>query len=225
VEGIVIRGDVATDPLQSGAIEPGEGKGEAGPEFFLELGEHGLHRHDEDAPALAALDQLGEKDAALDRFPQTDGISNEDALAGLGEGEGGGLELEGKHVHGPLMAEVNGCVARRGRPEMRLEHEPGRAVKGAGVGYSPCQAGVNDLDFAIGLLDVAEETSLFPLNEGGKADHGEHFTTRRGAVDVPDQPLFVSDRDPRAGSELDDGRGGHGLVDCSHDGEGCKPGI
>ena len=42
-----------------------------------------LHGQDQDTAAAAPLDQLGEKDAALDRLSEANGVGDQDALAGL----------------------------------------------------------------------------------------------------------------------------------------------
>jgi hypothetical protein len=72
----------------------------------LKLGEHGLNGDNQDAPATAAFDEFGEKDAAFYRFPETNGVRDEEALAGLGEGEERWVELVGEHVHGSPVAKV-----------------------------------------------------------------------------------------------------------------------
>ena len=61
----------------------------------MELRHHTLGRDDQDALALAAVDELAEQDADLDGLPESDGVGNEDALPGLLESKQGRLQLVG----------------------------------------------------------------------------------------------------------------------------------
>jgi hypothetical protein len=91
LEGILAGGNPAAEALDSGGIEADQGDGEAGPELLLELEQHALHHHDQDAAAPASLDQLGEQDASLQGLAQADPVGDQDAGAESFQGSGGGL--------------------------------------------------------------------------------------------------------------------------------------
>ena len=57
------------------------------------------------------------------RHGETDGIGNENALAGLPEGAGSGMQLVGSGVHGPPVAYVDPFVGGRGPPQEALKEK------------------------------------------------------------------------------------------------------
>ena len=70
VERVSVGRDASADAVDADGIEAYEWDGEPRPQFLLELGHHALHRHDQDAFAAAAFDQLAQEDADLDGFPR-----------------------------------------------------------------------------------------------------------------------------------------------------------
>jgi hypothetical protein len=199
VERVVVRGDVPAHFLEAGGIKAGERDGEAGPDFLLKLGQHGLDGDDQDAAAPAAFAQLGEQDPAFDGFPETDSIGDEEALAGLGEGEQRRVELIGQHVHGPAVAEVDGPGFRGGRPQVGFEDQAGLRVAGAGIPDRPGMFGIDDGDFAVVAFDRVDEPCLLAFDQRGEPDDPQNGGPGGCAVDAADQPFLIADGDSAAG--------------------------
>ena len=214
VERIVVRRDVAADALEAGGVKPGERDGEAGPDFLLELGEHRLDRDDEDAPAAAALDHLGEEDATLDGFPEADGVGDEESLAGLGQCQQRRIKLVGQDVHGSAVAEVEGRSFRCGGADLRLQDKAGLGVILADIGDGLGVPRIDDGDLAGIALDGVDKTGFPSLDQRRQADDSQDGSARGCAIDPADQPFFATDRDSGAGGEGGEGRrrcGCHGI--------------
>ena len=80
VKRVLVGGDLLPDALDANRIEPHQGDGETRPELLLELHQHALGGHHQDAPAAAAADQLAAKDAAFQRLAQTHRIGDQQPL-------------------------------------------------------------------------------------------------------------------------------------------------
>lgn len=185
--------DVAADLLEAGGIKAGERDGEAGPDFLLKLGEHGFDRNHQDAPAPTAFDEFGEKDSALDGFSEPDGVRNEEALPGLGEGKERGVELVGEHVHGSPVTEVEDAVLRGGGADVGFQHEAGFGIVRTGVPDGLGISGIDDGDFTGFALNGVNKLGFLAFDQGGQPDDSQNCGPGGGAVDPPDKPFLVAD--------------------------------
>ena len=116
-------------------------------------------------------------------------------LAGLGECKEGRVELIGENVHGPAVTEVQDVILRGGGADLRFQYELGFGIVRTGVAARLGIAGINDGDFAGFALDGVNETGLLALYEWGQPGDSQDGCPGRGAVDAPDEPFLVADRD------------------------------
>jgi hypothetical protein len=159
----------------------------------LELGEHGLDRNDQNAPTTAAFDELGEKNAAFDGFSESDGIGDEESLAGLGKSEESWVELIGEHVHGSAVAEVENAVLWDGGADLGFQHKAGLRIMRTGVADRFGIPGIHDGDFTIFPLDGVNESGLLAFDQSGQPDDSQNCGPGGGPVDASDQPFLVAD--------------------------------
>ena len=87
--------------------------GEPFPHLLLELDHHAVRRHHENTAALAALDEFRHQNAGFQGLAKADGVSDENALARLGERFLRRNELVRQGVHGCLVADMNPRIGRR----------------------------------------------------------------------------------------------------------------
>ena len=112
-EWIGIRRNLGTNLLDTRGIQTDQWNGESLPHLLLKLNHHAFRRYHENTAALAALDEFRHQDASLQGLAKADGVSDEDALARLGERLLRRNELVRQGVHGSLVADMNPRIGRR----------------------------------------------------------------------------------------------------------------
>jgi hypothetical protein len=208
VEWVVVGRDLATDALDAGRVQSGEGDGEAVPKLLLELTHHALGGDHQDAPGLAATHQLGGQDAGFERLAQTDGIGNEQPRAQLPQHLVRGLELERQRVHHAPMTEHHRLLLQRGLTQPRLDEEPGgdecrRVVVD--------QLGLRRIDQG-DVFELTEEQRLAIAHGFRHADAGKLPAPETALVGILDDPFLIANQGSGTGSR---GLGQvHGLEAC-----------
>ena len=198
MEGVVVGRDVLADPLQALGVQPHERDGEAAPHLLLELGEHALDGGDEDALAPAPADELGHEGAGAHGLAEADGVRDEDALARLGQGLAGRIELEVHDVHGCAVADVEVVAGGRHVAEQALHVEEGVAVAGRGV---ELKVGLRGVEHGDARLELLEEDGLLVAHDLGDAHDVPRGLAGAGEVDLEHAPDGVADQDVRAGRD------------------------
>ena len=208
VERIVVGRNPRTDPLQAGGIQPDQRNRKTRPQFLLELGHHGLHRQHQDAPPAPPPDHFRQQDAAFDGLAQSYGIRDQDALAGLLEGQPRGIQLEGHQVHRPAVSDHEAGVRRHRLPQERFEEQPGVAVVRRGIRHRLGIFGIHHLDrFAEFLFNGVDELGVPVAHQRRQPRHRVHLCPRLGLVRQPDQPLLPANNNPASGRDGNAGRG------------------
>ena len=195
VERVVAGRYAAAHALDADRVEPRERDGEAVPELLLELRQHALDGQHQDAPAPAAREQLADEDARLQRLAQPDGVRDEDALPGLGEGLAGRGELVGHRVHRRPVGDVDALVVGNRLPELALQVEQAVGEAGRRVGREPRVGRVQHADVR---LQAGEEDGFALADQLRDAVADQPVAAVRRAVDQADDPLGVADDDAGA---------------------------
>jgi hypothetical protein len=128
VERVMVGGNAAAHACKPHGIEPHQRNGKTVPQLLLELREHALQRHDQDAVAPAALDQLRDEHTRFERLAEPHAVGNQDALAVLPEGLQGGIELVGHQVHGRAVPDIEALVVGHLRAQVALDMEQARGI-------------------------------------------------------------------------------------------------
>ena len=112
-ERVGVRRNLGTNLLDARGVQTNQRNSEPFPHLLLELDHHAFRCHHENTTSFAAFDEFRHQDTGLQGLAKTDGVSDENSLARLGERLLRRNELVWQGVHGSLVADMNPRIGRR----------------------------------------------------------------------------------------------------------------